>query len=161
MGLGGAARLPRMPWRALLAAAGARAGAKAGVEAAEDDAESGATVTAAAAAGRASRSEDFAAAPPPAPVPIGRAPVADATVGLDQPAPRSELEPAEPRVLSPVPPRGLPAGPSPWGRRSEAEADPEPPEAEPPDRILDAHLVVDRDGREIYQVYQRAEPARS
>ncbi|MGH9118666.1 MAG: hypothetical protein ACRD0A_12565, partial [Acidimicrobiales bacterium] len=56
VGLGGAARLPRHAMGAVLAAAGVRAGAKAGVEAGEEPAM--------ASARRASRAEEYSAAPP-------------------------------------------------------------------------------------------------
>jgi hypothetical protein len=149
VGLGGVTRFPRWIAGAVVAGLGARAGAKAGVEEAvgADDAERPTPVM---------RAEDYSAHPPPevhAALPVGQqAHAQPLPAGVAQPVGAVEA----PDAVAAVPrPLAIAArtGPDAAGN---TEPEPGPIAA---DEVFDTHLVINDEGEEVYEVYQRAEDA--
>jgi hypothetical protein len=149
VGLSGVARVPKGAGLAVLAALGARAGAKRKKKKDDDDDEEEPEQT--------HQAEQYSAPPPTEQLPELR------------PAPRPHALPAgrippDPGDESPPPPR--PAWPPSWqppgppsgnGHRQPNDGERSSDSA---DVVLDAHPVIDPDGSEVYEVYQRAEEGR-
>ncbi|MGH9246695.1 MAG: hypothetical protein ACRD29_20770, partial [Acidimicrobiales bacterium] len=68
----------------------------------------------------------------------------------------ARARPPEPMALPPALPAPAALPPGPAAARPTAPSGPAP---EPPGDVLDTHLVIAADGREVYEVYQRPEPA--
>lgn len=146
VGLSGATRVPQAAGVALLAAVGARMGAsrRKDDDDDEDDEEQESSK-------RASRAEQYSAPPPTEDLPALEA--GDPRLALSaREQGDDESEEGPPRTPGPVSSEA-------W-RASPATAPVGVDTVESAHEVVDMHPVVDVDGREVYEVYQRAEDGR-
>jgi hypothetical protein len=148
VGLSGVTRVPQAAGVALLAAVGARMGARRDQDDddEDDDDEDEQSST------RTSRAEQYSSPPP-----------ADDLAALGPEGAMLALHAANANGGDPVEgprPTAGPSPPRPWSASpTAAPAVVETPERDSPHEVVDMHPVVDADGREVYEVYQRAEDA--
>jgi hypothetical protein len=148
VGLSGVARVPKGAGLAVLAALGARAGAKHKKKDDDDDDDEEES-------DQTHQAEQYSAPPPQLPE-LRPAPRTHALpAGRIRPDPGDEPPPpARPAWPPSWQPPGLPSG---NGHRQPNDGERSRDSA---DEVLDAHPVIDPDGSEVYQVYQRVEEAR-